>query len=61
MTVLYLLGLELFGGALDQVEGFGGFFGDGVWGFFEVVGDFEDAGDGGGEGGDVAGGVGPVD
>ena len=33
----------------------GGLVGDGFGGFFEVVGDFEDAGGVGGEGGDVAG------
>jgi hypothetical protein len=38
-----------------------GLFGDGVGGFFEVVGDFDDAGDVGREGGDVFGYVLPVD
>ena len=51
----------MFGGSFEQVEGLGGFGGDGVGGLFELVGDFEDAGDVGGECGDVFGYVGPVD
>jgi hypothetical protein len=29
-----------FGGSFEEVEGLGGFGGDGGWGVFEVVGDF---------------------
>jgi hypothetical protein len=42
-------------------EGLYGFLCDGLGGFFEVVGDFKNAGDVGGEGGDVFRYVGPVD
>jgi hypothetical protein len=56
-----LRGLELFGGPLEEVEGLGGFLCYGVGGFFEFVGDFEDAGGVGGKSGDVSGHVGPVD
>jgi len=42
-----------FGGSLEKVEGLGGFGGDGVGSFFEVVGDFEDAWGVGGQGGDL--------
>ena len=47
--------------SLQSIEGLGGFGGDGVWGFFEVVGDFEDAGGVGGECGDLFRYVLPVD
>ena len=51
----------MFGGSLEEVEGLGGFGGDGVGGLFEVVGDFEDARSVRGERGDLFGDVGPVD
>ena len=51
----------MFGGPFEQVEGFAGFFRDGVGGFFEVVGDIEDAGGVGGERGDLFCCVLPVD
>jgi len=54
-------GLELFGGSLEEVEGLCGFGGDGFGGVFEFVGDFEDAGGVGREGGDVFRYVLPVD
>ena len=34
---------QLFGGSLEKVEGLGGFRGDGLGSFFELVGDFEEA------------------
>jgi hypothetical protein len=43
-----LRGLKFFGGSFEEVEGFRGFFRDGFGGLFEVVGDFEDGGGGGG-------------
>jgi len=51
----------LFGGSFEKVEGLGGFGGDRILGFLEVVGDFEDAGGVGGEGSDLFRCVGPVD
>lgn len=51
----------LFGRALEEVEGCGGFGGNRVGSFFELVGDFEDAGSVRGECGDVSGYVLPVD
>jgi hypothetical protein len=51
----------LFGGSIEEVEGLGGFRGDGVGSFFEVVGDFEDAGGVRGKRGDLFGDVLPVD
>jgi hypothetical protein len=56
-----VLNVDCFGGSLEEVEGLCGFGGDGVGGFFEVVGDFEDAGGVGGEGCYVFGDVLPVD
>ena len=51
----------MFGGSLEEVKGLGGFGGDGVGGFFEVVGDFEDARRIGGKRGDLFGDVVPID
>ncbi len=51
----------LFGRALEEIEGLGGFGCDGVWGLFELVGDFEDARGIGGKRGDLFGDVVPVD
>jgi hypothetical protein len=51
----------LFGRTLEEVEGCGGFRGDGVGGFFEVVGYFEDAGCVGRKRGNLFGYVLPVD
>ncbi len=51
----------MFGGSLEEVEGLRCFGGGGFGGFFELVGDLEDAGGVGREGGDVAGDVLPVD
>ena len=58
---VWLGGEELVGEAGLAGEEGGGFFGDGLVGFFEVVGDFEDGGGVGGKGGEEAGYVLPVD
>ena len=50
-----------FCGSLEEIEGLGGFGGDGVRSLFEVVGDFYDGGGCDGESGDVFRDVGPVD
>ena len=51
----------MLGGPLEEVEGLRGFGGDGFGGVFELVGDFEDAGGVGRQGGDVFRDVLPVD
>ena len=51
----------MFGGALEEIEGMSGLGGDGVGGFFEVVGDLEDAWGVRWQSGDVFGDVVPVD
>ena len=51
----------MFGRAIEEIEGLGGFRGDGVGGFFEVVGDFEEAWGAGGKRGNLFGDVVPVD
>jgi len=51
----------LFGRAIEEVEGLGGFGGDGVGGLFEVVGDFEEAWGVRGKRGTMFGDVVPVD
>jgi hypothetical protein len=50
-----------FCGSLEEIEGLCGFGGDGVWSFFEVVGDFDDGRSGDRERGNVFGYVLPVD
>jgi hypothetical protein len=50
-----------FGGSLEEVEGLRRFADDRFWGFFQLVGDLEDAWGVGREGGDVSGDVVPVD
>ena len=51
----------MFGRAIEEIEGLRGFGGDGLGGFFEVVGDFEDAWGVRGKRGDLFGDVLPVD
>jgi hypothetical protein len=53
--------LEVLGVAEEIGEGLRCFLCDSVWGFFEFVGDFEDAWCVGGKSCDVSSGVGPVD
>ncbi len=52
---------QLFGISLEEVEGLGGFRGDGLGSFFEVVGDFEEACGIRGKRGGLSGDVVPVD
>ena len=62
MGVVRLTSLrELFGGSFEEIEGLGGFGGDGIGSFFEFVCDFEDARSIGGKRSDLSGDVAPVD